>query len=230
MSIACEGSRSDALISGRGFAGIRCAACGVRRSRRFAAGVFQGGGQVGGPASGLQGGRQLPSGAVFESWSRRLPLPRHHLQQRWGVERGWRLPGFFRRRGVLSEPLVPGVVRGCFFWHCSVRGTGLHRIAREFNVRLEEHVHERTRIACGLHDTLLQSFRELTLRFQTTRNLLPRASLGGGSSVRPWSPTNWRRRRRALGDEMSHQLASQDSAPNSALPPGSVAGSRRAKI
>jgi signal transduction histidine kinase/ligand-binding sensor domain-containing protein len=43
----------------------------------------------------------------------------------------------------------------------------LRQIARVFNVRLEERVAERTRIARDLHDTLLQSFQGLLLRFQT---------------------------------------------------------------
>jgi signal transduction histidine kinase len=43
----------------------------------------------------------------------------------------------------------------------------LRDIAREFNARLEERVAERTRIARDLHDTLLQSFQGLLLRFQT---------------------------------------------------------------
>jgi hypothetical protein len=55
---------------------------------------------------------------------------------------------------------------------------GLHRlrlyqIAREFNVRLEERVSERTRLARDLHDTLLQSFHGLMLRFQVVNKLLP---------------------------------------------------------
>jgi len=49
----------------------------------------------------------------------------------------------------------------------------LHQIAQEFNVRLEERVHERTRIARDLHDTLLQSFQGLMLRFQIVDDLLP---------------------------------------------------------
>jgi signal transduction histidine kinase/streptogramin lyase len=43
----------------------------------------------------------------------------------------------------------------------------LTQIARVFNVRLEERVAERTRIARDLHDTLLQSFQGLLLHFQT---------------------------------------------------------------
>jgi signal transduction histidine kinase/ligand-binding sensor domain-containing protein len=49
----------------------------------------------------------------------------------------------------------------------------LRQLAREFNMRLEERVSERTRIARDLHDTLLQSFHGLLLRFQTVSMLLP---------------------------------------------------------
>ncbi len=49
----------------------------------------------------------------------------------------------------------------------------LRRIALQFNMRLEERVGERTRIAGELHDTLLQSFQGLMLRFQTVVELLP---------------------------------------------------------
>jgi len=49
----------------------------------------------------------------------------------------------------------------------------LHQIAREFYARLEERVGERTRIARELHDTLLQSFQGLMLRFQVIDDLLP---------------------------------------------------------
>lgn len=49
----------------------------------------------------------------------------------------------------------------------------LRRIALQFSMRLEERVSERTRIAGELHDTLLQSFQGLMLRFQTAEELLP---------------------------------------------------------
>ena len=48
----------------------------------------------------------------------------------------------------------------------------LHQMARQFNMRLEERVCERTRIARDLHDTLLQSFHGILLHFQTGINLL----------------------------------------------------------
>jgi signal transduction histidine kinase len=53
----------------------------------------------------------------------------------------------------------------------------LRQVARQFELRLEERVNERTRIARDLHDTLLQSFQGLLLRFQTGINLLPESPL-----------------------------------------------------
>lgn len=47
------------------------------------------------------------------------------------------------------------------------------RVARQLNARFQERLSERTRIAQELHDTLLQSFQGLMLRFQTVDNLLP---------------------------------------------------------
>jgi len=47
----------------------------------------------------------------------------------------------------------------------------LRQLARQYGMRLEERVSERTRIARDLHDTLLQSFQGLLLRFQTVSAL-----------------------------------------------------------
>src|SRR5262249_38507063 len=49
----------------------------------------------------------------------------------------------------------------------------LRQVARQFNIRLEERVRERTRIARDLHDTLLQSFQGVLLRFHTVTYVLP---------------------------------------------------------
>ena len=49
----------------------------------------------------------------------------------------------------------------------------LRQLERRFHLTLETRVDERTRIARELHDTLLQSFNGLLLRFQTVSNLLP---------------------------------------------------------
>ena len=49
----------------------------------------------------------------------------------------------------------------------------VRQLAHEFNMRLEERISERTRIARDLHDTLLQSFQGLVFRFQAARYQLP---------------------------------------------------------
>jgi ligand-binding sensor domain-containing protein/signal transduction histidine kinase len=49
----------------------------------------------------------------------------------------------------------------------------VRQLAAQFNMRLEERVSERTRIARDLHDTLLQSFQGLVFRFQAARYHLP---------------------------------------------------------
>src|SRR6185295_6994460 len=49
----------------------------------------------------------------------------------------------------------------------------MRQVQHAFDVTLEARVGERTRIARELHDTLLQSFHGLLLRFQTVSFLLP---------------------------------------------------------
>ena len=49
----------------------------------------------------------------------------------------------------------------------------LRHFQHQFEMALDARVHERTRIARELHDTLLQSFHGLLLRFQTVLHLLP---------------------------------------------------------
>jgi signal transduction histidine kinase/ligand-binding sensor domain-containing protein len=48
----------------------------------------------------------------------------------------------------------------------------LNHLSVQFNMRIEERVAERTRIARELHDTLLQSFHGLMLRFQAVHELM----------------------------------------------------------
>jgi ligand-binding sensor domain-containing protein/signal transduction histidine kinase len=48
----------------------------------------------------------------------------------------------------------------------------MHQVNNRFSIRLEERVEERTRIARELHDTLLQSFQGLMLRFQAVHELM----------------------------------------------------------
>jgi len=49
----------------------------------------------------------------------------------------------------------------------------VRRIAYEFDLRLDERVNERTRVARELHDTLLQTFHGVLFRFQAAANMLP---------------------------------------------------------
>jgi signal transduction histidine kinase/ligand-binding sensor domain-containing protein len=49
----------------------------------------------------------------------------------------------------------------------------LHQMSRQFGMRMEERVNERTRIARDLHDTLLQGFQGVLLKFSAVSYLLP---------------------------------------------------------
>jgi signal transduction histidine kinase/ligand-binding sensor domain-containing protein len=49
----------------------------------------------------------------------------------------------------------------------------LQQVARQFHMRMEERVSERTRIARDLHDTLLQSFQGVLLKFHAVTYQLP---------------------------------------------------------
>jgi signal transduction histidine kinase/ligand-binding sensor domain-containing protein len=62
-------------------------------------------------------------------------------------------------------------VFGLLLW--SLYQLRVQQLQRQFNIGLEARVSERTRIARELHDTLLQSFHGLLLRFQAASNLLP---------------------------------------------------------
>jgi ligand-binding sensor domain-containing protein/signal transduction histidine kinase len=94
------------------------------------------------------------------------------------------------RRGLWSEPgtelriqiLPPWWATRWFRTAClvlilllvwSVHRYHLHQLTIQFNVRLEERVSERTRIARELHDSLLQGFQGLMFRLQAVRDLLP---------------------------------------------------------
>ena len=79
------------------------------------------------------------------------------------------------RPGVLPDELVS---RACARSVCGTAVGGLPvprpaGAARSSTMTLEARVGERTRIARELHDTLLQSFHGLLLRFQTASYLLP---------------------------------------------------------
>ncbi len=79
------------------------------------------------------------------------------------IERPWWATWWFR--GVVIT--VALLLSACSHLY-RVRG-----IRRRFDVRLEERVAERTRIARELHDSLLQGFQGLLYRLQALRNIVP---------------------------------------------------------
>jgi signal transduction histidine kinase/ligand-binding sensor domain-containing protein len=92
--------------------------------------------------------------------------------------------GVWNQTGAVAEIVVPPAFyqTGWFEASCAFAGLALlwglyryrlHQIAREFSVRLDERLGERMRIARALHDTLLQSFQGLMLRFQVAHDELP---------------------------------------------------------
>ena len=77
-------------------------------------------------------------------------------------------------RPSIKQNLVRALCVAFFAGACS---GGCHRCvfgnAHQFNLTMEARVSERTRIARDLHDTLLQSFQGLLLRFQSASKILP---------------------------------------------------------
>jgi len=84
---------------------------------------------------------------------------------------------------VLAFSILPAYYQTTWFYALCAAGLllllwllyqyRLRQLQHQFNIGLEAQVSERTRIARELHDTLLQSFNGLLLRFQTVSNLLP---------------------------------------------------------
>jgi signal transduction histidine kinase/ligand-binding sensor domain-containing protein len=59
----------------------------------------------------------------------------------------------------------------------------VQNIQHQYSLLLDGRVSERTRIARELHDTLLQSFHGLILRFQAARNMLPEREAQAGEAL-----------------------------------------------
>jgi signal transduction histidine kinase len=81
-------------------------------------------------------------------------------------------PGYYQTRWfqALCAAAFLGLLWGVYRYR-------LHQIAREFNMRLDERVGERTRLARDLHDTLLQGFQGLMLRLQAIDEALPEGEI-----------------------------------------------------
>ena len=108
-----------------------------------------------------------------------LPPGRYTFRAQAAVGRGpWTEPG-----AVLRIRILPPWWRTWWFTAAlgalliALAGTTYHyrlrAIARHYDIRLEERVNERTRIARELHDSLLQGFQGLMFRLQAVRDLLP---------------------------------------------------------
>jgi signal transduction histidine kinase len=77
-----------------------------------------------------------------------------------------------RSNSVAALSRTGGSVDGTGFL-CESSRLGVSQFVSEFELSLQSRVAERTRIARELHDTLLQRFSALLLRFQTAGDLLP---------------------------------------------------------
>ena len=77
-------------------------------------------------------------------------------------------PAYYQTRWFQALVVVSTFAVMCLAYLARVR-----QVSRDYQRRLDERVNERTRIARELHDTLLQSFHGLLLRFQTAAYLLP---------------------------------------------------------
>jgi signal transduction histidine kinase/ligand-binding sensor domain-containing protein len=81
-------------------------------------------------------------------------------------------PTFFQSRWFLALSILLALVPFLLVYRLRVAQVA-RGMAHDFSLRLDERVNERTRIARELHDTLLQSFQGLILRFQSARDQLP---------------------------------------------------------
>jgi len=80
------------------------------------------------------------------------------------LERSFAGVGVKRTRGALNGTGT----------HCALQRFGVCQATEEFELVLEARLAERTRIARELHDTLLQTFASVLLKFQTVCDLLPK--------------------------------------------------------
>lgn len=82
------------------------------------------------------------------------------------------LPPFYKTNWFLATCAAAFLAMLWMLYQLRVR-----QLAHQFNMTLEARVSERTRIARELHDTLLQSFQGLLLRFQSVLKILPERPL-----------------------------------------------------
>jgi signal transduction histidine kinase/ligand-binding sensor domain-containing protein len=123
-----------------------------------------------------KGWREVRSDERLASYST-LPEGNHTFRLEAATSRGPWSPDV-----VLKIKILPPFWLTYWFLTCFIVGLcvilglfyrlRLNHLSAQFNVRTEERVVERTRIARELHDTLLQSFQGLMLRFQAVHELM----------------------------------------------------------
>jgi signal transduction histidine kinase len=108
-----------------------------------------------------------------------LPSGTYRFRVQAATSRGpWNEPGVALRIEILPPWwntwwFRSMYVTGFLLLLCAAYDYRLRQVARQFNMRLEARVGERTRIARELHDSLLQGFQGLMFRLQAVRDLLP---------------------------------------------------------
>src|SRR5262249_4934552 len=78
------------------------------------------------------------------------------------------MPAFYQALWFQALCALAGVISLWFLHRLRLRQT-----VRQLNIRIEERVNERARIARDLHDTLLQGFQGVLLKFHAVTYLLP---------------------------------------------------------
>ena len=135
--------------------------------------------QAGRPGPGLEGSRQRPPGAVYESRSAAITAsassPATTAACGTRQARCWSSP--LPRRSTRRTGSALSCVAAFLALLWAAYQLRVRQLAHQFNMTLEARVSERTRIARELHDTLLQSFQGLLLRFQSVLKILPERPL-----------------------------------------------------
>ena len=112
--------------------------------------------------------------AVYTNLTPGPTLPRHRVQRRRPLDQR-RSVGSLRRR---ADALADGWFRLSAVLLSVLAGWGVFRlrvfhVARQLNMRFEERLAERTRIAQELHDTLLQGFISASMQLHVATDRLP---------------------------------------------------------
>ncbi|CAN5453656.1 hypothetical protein BH10ACI4_BH10ACI4_04250 [soil metagenome] len=109
-----------------------------------------------------------------------LPQGKYTFRVQGATSRGpWSEPGVSLRLRILPPWWETWwfqtiCASGVFIIVWGIYTARVSQLAQQYNIRLEERLSERNRIARELHDTLLQGFQGLMLRFQAVMKTLPK--------------------------------------------------------